>query len=573
MIHTPKFLRILIFCGITGATSLFGQGSFDLDEIRVVAPYEPTISDAHKIALTPSIGEIPDIQLSFNYVIPARLLTTRFDLEPIAPARMRGEPLTKLYRGLVKGGYGNYSTPYFEGFYNSLRSNNRALGVHLKHMSSGGGIDSTGHSGYSNNLINLSGSKFFSGGTLNAGMTYERNALHYYGFNQAHFAGNDALFAYIDTLPRADIRQTFNRMGANVGFGNNRADSSFFNHQSSVSYQYFADAYDATEHQFNLNAYVGRNISADPFGMADKQHFSMKLEAGYYNVVNQLDTNNTSLISLQPRIWSKYDAFRFYIGLNASFQIDTTSFFRAYPLIGAEFHLSENRFVAFASVSGKTEKHAVSNLSRENPFIRTSLPQGFMNVRSDIGGGIKGKAGDLISYMLSVNRAAIDNYPFFVNDTIMPLNNTFSVVYDNITRFHLHAEIMSQFGERFSARLTGNYFQHNPENETEAWHTPKTLFSAHLRYNIQNKIILNANIFSRGETYGRSYEQPGLDDLPLAFPTNKAYLDINVGVEYRYTKLLSVFLNFNNVSNEPAKRWMNYPTQGFNFLGGLAFSF
>ena len=55
--------------------------------------------------------------------------------------------------------------------------------------------------------------------------------------------------------------------------------------------------------------------------------------------------------------------------------------------------------------------------------------------------------------------------------------------------------------------------------------------------------------------------------------TLKGITDINVGAEYRYNKKLSAFVRFNNIAGMRYYRWNNYPTQKFNLMGGLTFSF
>jgi len=53
----------------------------------------------------------------------------------------------------------------------------------------------------------------------------------------------------------------------------------------------------------------------------------------------------------------------------------------------------------------------------------------------------------------------------------------------------------------------------------------------------------------------------------------KGIFDANLGLEYRYTKKLSAFINFNNIGAVRYQRWEDYPTQRFNVLGGLTYSF
>lgn len=547
-----------------------GQEPFDLEEIRVVAPYEPTISDAFKIELNPRIDDTTQVRLAFSYDIRPEKIITPFTLEPIAPARMRGEPLDKLYRGLVKGGYGTYSTPYFEGFFNSLRSNQHALGVHLRHISSGGGIEDRGFSGYSNNLAHLHGKRFLRNHTLDGNLKYERNGVHYYGYRLSDFPEEHSLHSFVQDMDKSEIAQVFNRFSGRLGFGTHHADSTRLRQQYAVGYHWLFDQYDAGEHQASFSSLLGSSIKQDPFGLADKQYFSLETGVDYYYNTTSADTASTFLIQLKPSIWSQYGLLSFSLGVNTSFELDSVSFFRAYPLLAAEANLVENILVAHASLSGGLKKNSLHSVTTMNPFVNTMVPLRFMNVKSEIGGGIRGSLGSFLSYNFSVNNAVIDNYPFFVTDTAQVLRNQFTVVYDDIRRFNARGELYVRFHERFSTRLGVNYYQYMLTDQLEAWHTPTLLFSANLRYNIQDKIILTANAYTRNQSFDRVFDESG---NPAVAEVHRFHLDASLGIEYRYSKLLSIFLNFNNVSNDPLERWMNYPTQKFNFLGGVTYAF
>ena len=50
-------------------------------------------------------------------------------------------------------------------------------------------------------------------------------------------------------------------------------------------------------------------------------------------------------------------------------------------------------------------------------------------------------------------------------------------------------------------------------------------------------------------------------------------LDLNAGVEFRITKNLNLWAQFNNIMNKSYQRWNQYPSYGFNFLGGIIFAF
>src|SRR6185503_9487831 len=109
--------------------------------------------------------------------INSQKVPTTYNPEPIKPATLEGEPLKRLYKGYVKAGFGNYTTPYGEFFYNSVRSRENGWGIHLKHLSSVATLENKGFSGYSDDAVNLYGKKFIRKYTLFGDADYDRNVL------------------------------------------------------------------------------------------------------------------------------------------------------------------------------------------------------------------------------------------------------------------------------------------------------------------------------------------------------------------------------------------------------------
>jgi outer membrane receptor protein involved in Fe transport len=50
-------------------------------------------------------------------------------------------------------------------------------------------------------------------------------------------------------------------------------------------------------------------------------------------------------------------------------------------------------------------------------------------------------------------------------------------------------------------------------------------------------------------------------------------LDLNAGLEFKITKNINLWTQFNNITNKEYERWNQYPVYGFNFVGGIVFSF
>ena len=546
------------------------QQQITIEEVRVVAPYVPTISDAFKINDHPRIDDTLSVNLDFKYSIFPRKVETRFEVEPIQAARMRGEPLSKLYRGHMRAGFGSYATPYLEGFYNTLRSNEYALGVHLKHFSSAGKLQDYDYSTFSDNKIGLYGKRFMGNNTLRAGLDFNRDVVHYYGFRRDDFLDHAHILEYIDGLNKKDVRQHYNLLSANVGIGSHHPDSSKFNYSTGLQYHWLTDRYDASEHNIRFSGNVGRGIPGDLLNAGVRHYFDMAALVDFYNTVSPHDTTSAAIFSLTPQIVSNTHNLRVHIGMTASVQADTASRFRAYPLAGASLSVVPGVFVVYGELAGGLQRHSMRSFSQQNPFINTAMDYGFMNVRSQISGGIRGSLTDYISYNFSANNANIDNFPLFVTDPGSLLQNQFTVVYDNIRRLTLRGEIFSQVRERFSTRIRAELHQYNLEVQERAWHLPGIELALNLKYNIQDKIILTADAFARDSTYGLVYNEMA---EPVAREIHGFHVDVSAGIEYRYNRNLGVFLNFNNLQNQSLERWLHYPSQRLNILGGVSYSF
>jgi hypothetical protein len=319
-----------------------------------------------------------------------------------------------------------------------------------------------------------------------------------------------------------------------------------------------------------VRSQLSKTLPEDPLGFAEKQSFHIDMAAEFFNNRHLIDTVNSSLYSITPTLSSEFKDFTFYLGVRAAAQIDTASYARFYPVAGAEVNLISNVLVAYASLQGGMHKHNLRDLSAINPFMNTSVPMHFQNTRSELRGGFKGSFSSVASYNLSVSNSSIDNYAFFVNDPNSRLNNTFDIVYDNIRLFNFRTELFSHIGERVQLRFASDYYQFTLDNELEPWHEPQMKLSLSLKYNIQNKLIFSADGFARNSIYARTFNDLGeVERMKI----HGFHVDANFGIEYRYTKILSVFLNLNNVQNQALERWYNYPSQRFNVLGGVSYAF
>ena len=111
------------------------------EEVTIIAPYNPTVTSAQKINRNPRInlmetGTLPELE----YHIRSERINTTVAPESPKPSRVPGEPSKDLFRSHLRAGFGNYLTPYFELWVNSLQSDEFNAGAHIGHISSFGQI-------------------------------------------------------------------------------------------------------------------------------------------------------------------------------------------------------------------------------------------------------------------------------------------------------------------------------------------------------------------------------------------------------------------------------------------------
>ena len=84
------------------------------------------------------------------------------------------------------------------------------------------------------------------------------------------------------------------------------------------------------------------------------------------------------------------------------------------------------------------------------------------------------------------------------------------------------------------------------------------------------KIIIKADVYVIGDQYALTQIKDNnvYKTEPILL---KSVGNINLGAEYRYSKMLSFFANFNNIANMRYYRWEKYPSQRFNLMVGLTF--
>jgi len=561
MLENNKIFRIILISLVLISSLLYSYdnayGQTYDEEITVIAPYKPSISDAFKININPEIKDTTSRIIKHNYVIVPKRYDTKFQLDPIKPAKIVGEPIDKLYKNFIKAGFGNYTTPYVEFFANKLRSKKHAFGVHLKHISTSGKIDDYDNSNYSNNFINVFAKKYNKKNMLGGNIFFDRNVFHYYGLRPG----------IVENIVSKHDKKRYSKVGANLFLKSTNIKKDKLNYAIDLDYYNLSDNYKSSENNIDFTGSIDKNVKL--FKKVEDQKLGIITNVNFFN--NKLDTLNSSnnaLIKFNPFLNVGFDEYSFDVGFNASIKADTSSAIYIYPLAKVSIKVIRNMLTVFAGISGEINKGSYDALSTENPFIISAIPLQYTEEKFNFTGGITSSPGKYVDVTASITNSNIDNMHFFINDTTNFFGNTFTLLFDDVSILKVSAECSYQKNERFSLLLRANYYSYNMDLEAKPWHKPEYDIYLSAMYNIQKKIIIKTDIFAYGKSFAKEYENGTAFAKEL-----KAFIDINLGVEYRYTKILSAFLNINNLTSNRYFRWNNYPSQKFNFMAGLSYSF
>ncbi len=539
---------------------LFSGGGFiaqNLEDNIVVlgeAEIEANIkTSAEKLSDKPVIADTIRKITNITYGITSKPEQTTYNPAAIMPAKMVNEPLSKLYHCLIKAGYGNYNTPYGEVFLNNMRSRESAYGFRYRHLSSDWRLQDLGFSGFSDNEVFLNGKKFFKKHTLSGDFNYLRNAVRFYGFNPKE--KEDKNFA----------KQIYNTFEAKANLVSHYTDSTKINHDVNLTFHNVTDKYEMNETYVGANGLVKTSIKGE--------RVNAYASVDFYNNKMATDSLNNIIVKLNPYFEAGGKQWHGDIGLMAAIDkfSDSSAKFHFYPRLNLWYDVYRSIIIPYAGITGDLKKNSFRTLTQENPFI-ISQPQ-FRNTstRLEIYGGLRGALSAKTNYDAYASFQSVSNLAMFLINYSDLLNNRFDIVYADGTVLKVGGQIKYSFKEKINVIGQGNYYGYKMKDIQYAWHKPSFDIRITGNYNLKSKIIVKADMFFIGNQWALQSKTDATGTTVTAPVNLKGVADINLGAEYRYSKFLSGFVNFNNIGAFRYYRWDRYPTQRFNFMVGVTF--
>ncbi len=553
-----------------------------------VNSYRPTISDAKKLAESPNTVDTVLSKPAPSYIYGNDPIQTEFAPDSIQAATMKGEPLDPLHRAYVKGGAGNGINYLADAYVNALRSRDGALGFELHGRGAQGLFTDLPPAPYNRWNGEVNGKRFFKKYSLDFYAGYDRERLQYYGYDLSE-TPSSIIYNELtnqnegdDAAMRSEFKQYYQEISVGAKLKSFYADSNKLNYVVELDYYNWSDRNAANiENNVLLDGSISRYFGAHQL------RANVMSDMNFVNYVSALNLNNF-IIGLKPTMVSRWKKLRIEYGANIQAEAaPSVTTLHIYPHSYVKYNLVKDVIIPYAGLGGGLRRNSLSSISEENPFVWTSMTV-LRNTDEAIRlyGGFRGSISHRITYNVQAARFVERNAPVFVNYNASQYNpgvtrfgeNYFVVNYDTLDVFEMSGELTYRVDDRLQVVVYGSYSMFETSQEFEAWQRPAIKAGFTGFYQIQNKIIAKAQVNFLGPQWIKSYELGseelfGNDGQNVFGDKLNPIVDLNLGVEYRYTERLSGFLNVNNLIAQRYQRWNQYPSQRINAVGGVTYSF
>ncbi|MGB0404250.1 MAG: hypothetical protein ACPGEG_09145 [Salibacteraceae bacterium] len=567
-------LTALVIMSI-GVFAQRGTGdSLKSGDVFIIKEYEPRISDAFKLSDNPKIS---DTTINIDKDLPYEVRTTRartsFSPEPIKPAKMKGEPLNKMYRAYGLIGIGNNLSTRAELVYNSTRSRKWDYGIAAWHHGSSGNVKDRGPAGFSDNNFKVYGKKFLYNKIVSGELKYDLNSIHKYGYDPDQ---NTIGGIVSDTLTKGNTAQNYQNIEPRLRYKTYFKDSNKFNYDIAFNYYHYWDKQKSTEDNIFLSGTVDRYFNsefASVEAMLDVNNYSNSITGASVK-------SNSTLFGLKPSVITGKDKWKLKIGAGIVYATGGAKqdiYF--YPDLYFKYDLVKDIIIPYVGIDGGLERNNYKALTRLNPFLISNPTTTNENTKFNVYGGFRGEVASNLSFNAGASYRVVENLALFYNQTDSvggsAIYNEFDVLYDDASITNLFIELGFQKTKKFSFLLKGEYFIYEMGNQNAAWNMPELKISFNGRYKIGDKIQLTADIFYIGEREAYSLIAEGNRDYGDAVFGKKldGLVDLNLGVEYFFSPRWTAFIRMYNIANSNYAVYNEYYQQGITVMGGTTYKF
>lgn len=561
---------------LLAGTALLAQDPQAGGEFVIQGYFTPTIRDVQKVDIRPEMLDtiLPDIPVTYRVIdakadIPARV-------DSISPAKVKLEATQqRLYKGYVKGGFGLYTTPLGELYFDQTRSRNNSYGLHAKHFSSNGGLDDVGPSDYSFNSVDGYYKHLLRTHEVMGRLIYDRRRVSYFGY-----ANNDSIQNLISTLAPPDdvLKQVYNDVGFAGRIRSLTTDSAKIAHDVGLEVHSYSNLTGSRETNVRLTADLAMHEGSETYGLGvliDNNAYR-----GFVGGIIGDFAQNGTLTGFMPHVSTRGDKYLVKVGAGIYIDALGSTSFHFFPNAYASYSLFEDVLVPYVGLQGERSRNSFRSLTRQNPWLVGAPSLTNSSKLYDLYGGLRGSFSSRVAFDVRVSRSRVADMALFVNVPNQPFPNDPNIrlgdrmvpAYDRVDIFNVGGELRYHVKNTVDVTARLDVATYETRLQAEAWNLPPYELALGAVYDLRQKLIIKgeAQFLGRRKARGNEIVAPGIlyETLEL-----DGFLDLYLGLEYRYTKRLSVFLDISNLSASKYERWYRYPVQRGLVLGGATYAF
>ncbi len=520
-------------------------------EVSVTEGFKPSIPEANKLNEQASFTDTLKVDKSQTYSTGQFNLNTNYKTRPLKAAKVKDESIAKLYDNRTSIGFGDNSNKRFSFLHNSKRSADFNYGILLQHISNK--YKPQNHQvKNSQNLFNLSAKKITSSHVFITNLEYDRRTALYFNISskeeEKYFRNRFAFSKFSMTALNKSSRQSLIKK---VNF-------------------FLSDFNEMSENQVHLSADLEKEINSIPINI--EIEFNNFLN--YNNKDSRYEPLDLKELHFVPQASFDKIGINFQAGLN--FHYDPYGV-AVSPLINATKELVKDILLISGGVRHNEEKHTLKSVSDVNPYMHS-----YGSNQAIISGDgflqeLKSTAGEELFFFMrntlgpnEVFEGSIAYGQFTDFANFLGLDNgdynRFVIDYVDLKQLQISLDYTRELNDVISVDAQADYFNWNKE----VYYKPNLIADISLLISLRDKIKIIPSIKYTGTRLSNN-EDSSISQILVADLPSQFHADLML--QYKYTKILSAYLQLSNLTNSQELLFKGYQEIGFNGVFGINYSF
>ncbi len=510
--------------------------------VVVEQEYAPDIMDANKVNVLPKVEEPAVSKGAVNYAttpVPATNIPST-TMQPY----MGKESKTAANPGYARLGYGNYGNLDILGNYLFHFNDKNRLNLRLQMDGMDGKL----------NIPESDASWNAYYYRTKAGVDF----LHQFSKTDLNIGGNFGLSNFnLYSSPIA--KQKFTSGDVRVGMKST---------DEMQSVQYNAEAnllFYQRQHDYigdDLGETILRTKAEVTFPIGEIHRIAIDAEMN--NVfLNGDGLENYSLIEINPAYVRENDTWKLHLGIHTDIGLGTEEGLHLAPDLKVQYLFSD-RYTLYAKATGGDRLNDFRRLEMLSPYGTLMSQPAHTHEHINTALGFKASPVTGVWFDLFAGYQDIENDLLQDTDYIIGItapNRYMTFVQTNSSNVYAGAEFKYNWKDVFGLQASGTYRNWDADTQRALVTCPSFEFKLNTDIRPIPSLLLNV-----GYQHVARQKEEGYTQME---PISNLYL----GGEYRFLNGLSVYTRVNNMLNKEYSYYLGYPSEGFNFVGGVAFRF